>query len=140
MIVDCHAHYVPESLFQAVNEVAGSFSSVEMTSAEGSHRFAFCGGTPTRPLAPKLIDLDRRRSWLAEQGIDRQVVGGWMDILGYELEPGEGTAWCRLLNAHQLAATADESAFVPLATVPMQDGRAAAEVLAEASTRAFQVP
>ena len=63
---------------------------------------------------------------MAKQGIDRQVVGGWPDMFGYELPAAEGEAWCRLFNDAQLAAAKAEPRFVPLATVPLQDGARAA--------------
>src|SRR5262245_58950194 len=66
---------------------------------------------------------------MEKNGIDRQVVGGWVDMFGYELPAAEGTAWARLANEHLAAAAKAEPRLVPLATVPLQDGAAAAEVL-----------
>ena len=40
------------------------------------------------------------------RGIDRQVVGGWLDMFGYELPAAEGERWSRLANEH-LKAQAD---------------------------------
>jgi aminocarboxymuconate-semialdehyde decarboxylase len=71
------------------------------------------------------------------QGIDRQVVGGWVDSFGYELPPAEGEAWSRLANDAMLAAGNAESRLVPLATVPMQDGARAAAVLKQAIADGF---
>ena len=72
-----------------------------------------------------------------KQGIDRQVVGGWLDWFGYELPAAEGEAWCRLINEAQLAAAKAEPRFVPLATVPLQDGARAAAVLKAAIAAGF---
>jgi aminocarboxymuconate-semialdehyde decarboxylase len=63
------------------------------------------------------------------QGIDRQVVGGWVDMFGYELPAAEGEAWSRLINDALATAAKAEPRFVPLATVPLQDGTRAAAVL-----------
>jgi aminocarboxymuconate-semialdehyde decarboxylase len=72
-----------------------------------------------------------------KQGIDRQVVGGWVDSFGYELPAAEGEAWSRLANDAMRAAGNAEPRLVPLATVPMQDGARAAAVLKQAIADGF---
>src|SRR5262249_13869162 len=67
-----------------------------------------------------------------QQAIDAQVVGGWVDMFGYELPAAEGEAWSRLINEALLAAAKAEPRFIPLATVPLQDGARAAAVLKDA--------
>ena len=52
------------------------------------------------PLIPAMSDAALRRQWLTEQGIDRQVVAGWVDLVGYSLAPDEGADWARFLNEH----------------------------------------
>jgi aminocarboxymuconate-semialdehyde decarboxylase len=76
-----------------------------------------------------LSDIAARVGWMVKNGIDKQVVGGWVDMFGYELSAAEGAAWARLINESLAAAAKAEPRFVPLATVPLQDGAAAAEVL-----------
>ena len=135
MIIDCHAHLVPPALLAEIAGRAGEFPSLRLAEGEGGFGFSFAGGKPTRPVAPPLKDTEKRRAWMAEHGIARQVVGGWLDMFGYELPPAEGIAWSRLINRH-LAAAADRH-FVPLATVPLQDGTAAAEMLDEVMAVGF---
>jgi aminocarboxymuconate-semialdehyde decarboxylase len=137
MIIDTHAHYVPEAMLAALKSRGGEFPSVVMTPAQGSHSFAFCGGAPTRPIAPTLTDTEQRLAWMRERRIDHQVVGGWNDIFGYELPAEEGAAWSRFLNDWLLQGTKEIGALTPLATVPLQSGRHAAEVLAEALDSGF---
>jgi aminocarboxymuconate-semialdehyde decarboxylase len=72
-----------------------------------------------------------------KQGIERQVVGGWVDMFGYELPAAEGEAWSRLINDAMLSAARTEPRFVPLATVPLQDGARAAAVLKGAMDAGF---
>ncbi len=74
---------------------------------------------------------------MVKNGIDAQVVGGWVDMFGYELPAAEGTAWAQLINSHLAATAKIEPRFVPLATVPLQDGAAAAEVLRAAVSAGF---
>jgi aminocarboxymuconate-semialdehyde decarboxylase len=72
------------------------------------------------------------------QKIDCQVVGGWLDMFGYEIPAEEGLRWSRLINKHLAEAAKREPRFVPLATVPLQDGARAAEVLDEAYVAGFK--
>jgi aminocarboxymuconate-semialdehyde decarboxylase len=58
-------------------------------------------------------------------------------MFGYGLPAAEGTAWARLANEHLAAAAKAEPRFVPLATVPLQSGAAAAEVLRAAIAAGF---
>ncbi|RUT34674.1 amidohydrolase [Arsenicitalea aurantiaca] len=132
MIIDCHAHLVPPSLLAALKEKKAEFPSVKMIEDGASLAFSFAGRKATRPVSKPLSDIDGRLAWMDREGIDKQVVGGWLDMFGYELPVDEGAAWSRLINAHLLDAAARQDRFIPLATVPLQDGARAAEVLREA--------
>lgn len=138
MIIDSHAHLAPPGLIDAVRARRAEFPSVSVEEAGDSVSFAFCGGKRTRPVSPGLRDIPARLAWMDEQGIDRQVVGGWLDMFGNELPVAEGTAWSRMINDTLWQAAADEPRLVPLAALPMQDGTAAAEVLREAHTTGFK--
>ena len=98
MIVDCHAHLVPPDLLAAIRKDAARFPSVRQIEDGGSVAFAFGGGKPTRPVSKPLSDIPARLAWMAKQGIDKQVVGGWVDMFGYELPGAEAEAWDRLTN------------------------------------------
>jgi aminocarboxymuconate-semialdehyde decarboxylase len=137
MIIDSHAHLVPPSLLQAIRAEAGRFPSVRAIEQDGSLALAFAGGKATRPVSKPLSDIQGRLAWMAKNGIDAQVVGGWVDMFGYELPRAEGVAWAELINTHLLAARKAEPRFVPLATVPLQDGAAAADVLRAAVAAGF---
>src|SRR5476651_628250 len=137
MIVDCHAHLVPPELLAAIRKDAAKFPNVRLIEDGGSLALAFAGGKPTRPVSKPLSDIAGRVVWMAKQGIDRQVVGGWVDMFGYELPGAEAEAWARLANDTMLAAAKAEPHFVPLATVPLGDGARAAAVLKDAMTAGF---
>jgi len=72
------------------------------------------------------------------QKVDRQVVGGWLDMFGYEIPVEEGLRWSRPINQHLAEAAKREPRFVPLATVPLQDGARAAEILHETHAAGFK--
>ena len=134
MIVDCHAHLVPPELLAAIRRDAAKFPNVRQTEDGG---LSFAGAKPTRPVPKPLSDIPARVAWMAKQGIDKQVVGGWVDMFGYELPGAESEAWSRLTNDALLAAAKAESRFVPLATVPLGDGTRAARILKDARQAGF---
>jgi len=138
MIVDCHAHFVPSSLLEAARTEAGKFPSLRLVEdGNGAFGFSFAGSKPTRPVAKSLSDLGARLAWMDEQGIERQVVGGWLDMFGYELPREEGLRWAQLINTHLAAFAIAQPRFIPLATVPLQDGASAAHVLRSAHREGF---
>src|SRR5450830_632009 len=137
MIVDCHAHLVPPDLLAAIRKDKDRFPSLRLIEDGGSLAFAFAGAKPTRPISKPLSDIPARLAWMAKQGIDKQVVGGWVDMFGYELPGAEAEEWARLTNDALRAAAKAEPHFVPLATVPLGDGARAAAVLKAAIAAGF---
>jgi aminocarboxymuconate-semialdehyde decarboxylase len=137
MIIDVHGHLVPPDLLAAIRKERGRFPSLRLIEDGGALAIAFAGGKPSRPIMKGLSDTAARLAWMKREGIDRQVVGGWPDWFGYELPAAEGEAWCRLFNDAQLAAAKAEPRFVPLASVPLQDGARAASVLKAAAAAGF---
>ena len=137
MIVDCHAHLVPPELLAAIRMDAAKFPNVRLIEDGSGLAMAFAGGKPTRPVSKPLSDIAGRVAWMAKQGIDKQVVGSWVDMFGYELPGAESEAWARLTNDALRAAAKAEPRFVPLATVPLGDGARAAAVLKDAMKAGF---
>src|SRR5215813_2195989 len=138
MIIDCHAHLVPPTLLEAIRADQGSFPSIRLIEEGGSLGFSFAGNKPTRPVSKPLSDIAARLAWLDTNKIDRQVVGGWLDMFAYEIPVEEGQRWSRLINAHLAKLAKEQPRFIPLATVPLQDGARAAEVLKEAHSQGFK--
>jgi len=137
LIIDVHAHFTPKLMFERLDANTSKFPSVKMTRDDKGIRMQFPGSEPTRPISPRLSDLDDRRAWMDKNGIDHQLLSGWLDIFGYELPAQEGLAWSRYYNDCMWDQLRDEPRFTPLATVPLQDGRLAAEVLGEALDKGF---
>jgi aminocarboxymuconate-semialdehyde decarboxylase len=138
MILDCHAHLAPPSLLDDIRANSARFPSVRLIEEGGSLGFSFAGGKPTRPVSKPLSDIGARLEWLDANGIERQVVGGWLDMFAYEIPVEEGAAWSRLINDHLAGAAKAQPRFIPLATVPLQDGARAAEVLRDAHDQGFR--
>lgn len=137
LVIDIHAHFTPKALLQRFDVHAAQFPGVKLLRDDKGARMQFPGTEPTRPVFPKLSDLADRRAWMDKNGIDHQLVGGWLDSFGYELAPREGLAWSRFINDCMRDELRNEPRFTPLATVPLQDGKLAAEVLGEAMDRGF---
>ena len=131
MIVDVHAHFVPQKMLDALARSRATFPNVELLHEDDSFKLGFAGGPLTRPVNPKLHEAELRCAWMAQNKIDMQVTGGWLDAFGYELAPEEGAAWSRFLNEHLKEATEANPFLAPLGSVPLQDGALAAEVLRE---------
>ncbi len=137
MIVDAHAHLVPLDLLAAIRKDAAKFPNARLIEDAHGLAFSFAGAKPTRPVSKPLSDVAGRLAWMAKNGIDKQVTGGWVDMFGYELPGAEGEAWARLTNDALMAAAKSDPHFVPLATVPLGDGARAASVLRDAMKAGF---
>jgi len=137
LIIDVHAHYLPRLALERFDAHAQQFPSVQLYRGDAGVRMAFARGEATRPISPKLSDLEDRKQWMDKNGIDHQLVGGWLDSFGYELPAAEGAVWSRYLNRCLLDGLANEPRFTALATVPLQDGKLAAEVLTEGWSQGF---
>jgi len=137
MIIDTHAHYLPQPMLNALGDKGSGFPSIEMMRDGDIFKLAFAGGAPTRPIAAKLREGELRMEWMSAQGIDAQVVGGWLDSFGYEIADEEGREWNRFINEHLMGATAGNDRLAPLASVPLQNGEMAAEILTEALAAGF---
>ena len=129
---------IPPDLLTTIRKEGPRLSSLRLIEDPAGLAIAFGGGKPSRPIMKGLSDLTGRLAWMQKQGIDRQVNGGWPDWFGSDLPAGEGETWCRLMNDGLLSAAKAEPRFVPLATLPMQDGARAGAVLKAAMAAGFR--
>jgi aminocarboxymuconate-semialdehyde decarboxylase len=137
MIIDCHGHLLPELLLEELADSASKFPSIQVQRTEGKWQLGFAGGALTRPIMPRLRETEQRFDWMAKEGLEHQVCGGWLDAFGYELPADEGALWSRLTNKHLAAAAAEAGKVTTLCSVPLQDGKLAATILAEAMDQGF---
>ncbi len=119
-MIDSHAHFVPPDLAARI-AADGARLGVRLGS---DGRVAFASGETSRPLSPALLTSRR------PAGCDVQIVSPWIDLVGYGLDAERGAGWARLLNTAMAGRPA-------LATVPLQDGRAAAGELSWALGHGF---
>src|ERR1700688_2412468 len=104
MIIDAHAHFVPQALIDDLVAQRHPARSVKV-SVENGVRLAFGNSDAKRPIPRGMETADARPKWLIAHGTDGQVVGACVDMFGYDLPVDEAADWSRFLNAHMLAAT-----------------------------------
>ena len=138
MIIDTHGHMIPPDVLASIRKEGPKLSSLRLIEDPAGLAIAFGSAKPSRPIMKGLSDVAGRLAWMDKQGIDKQVNGGWPDWFGSDLSPADGEVWCKLINEGLLAAARVEPRFVPLATLPMQDGKAAASVLKSAMATGFR--
>jgi aminocarboxymuconate-semialdehyde decarboxylase len=139
--IDVHAHHVPADFLRRLREAGTrkSFPHCQIEDVAGGGARLKIGDEPwTRPVAPGLLKIDARTERLADRAIVAQLNGGWLDVFGYSLPAEEGAAWSAFLNdtlRESLAsASTPDVTYLPLATVPLQDGMLAATELARAAS------
>lgn len=131
MVIDMHAHYVANRLVKEVQASGNRYGVKVQLTADGRPTYDV-GGFVARPVRAPLSDFASRKADIAKEGVDRQIVGPWMDLTGYTLPAEEGARWTRLQNegqAEEIEGPPPGDTFVGLAGLPMQDpARAAAEL------------
>ena len=137
MIIDTHAHYLPQAMLEDLNNRRNMFPNIDCMKEDEIWKLGFAAGPLTRPILPKLRQADTRVEWMNKQRIDIMVCGGWLDSFGYEISDDEGKNWSLFINDHLLKACSETDRFVPLCSVPMQNGKMAAEVLERALDDGF---
>ncbi len=127
-MIDAHAHLAPKSFLQ---EIARSRAfDVDVEETPQGHAVQFPRLPKLRPAGGGLVDTAVRRPWMEANGVTSQYFGVWLDIQGYTLPNTQAADWSRLLNEHLARAAGDGGvAFKALASVPVQDGEAAARAL-----------
>jgi aminocarboxymuconate-semialdehyde decarboxylase len=113
--------------------MASRLADVEVVNTDDGYVLTFPGGKPLRPVAGTMLSHEDRLAWLDGQGLERQLVAPWLDVMGQELPPAAGREWVRALNdalAEDVAGTKDR--VLALATVHLGDGAAAAGELERA--------
>lgn len=134
MIIDVHAHCIPQSFREWLDQ-KGPSVGVHAVESDSGPFIRFPDGVETGVQFgwPSLTDTDTRIASMDAMGIDIQVLAGWIDLVGYEVDGQNAAAYS---SAHN-EALVDQQArhpdrFRSLATVPLQDPALAAETLAHA--------
>ncbi len=144
MIIDVHAHAIPPRFIEYLagrGDGAAARPAVtaglETIESERGLQVQF-GDRKTAPFNPALSDMEARVAWMDRVGIDVQVLAGWIDLTGYEIDPAAAGDYSRAHN-ETLAdyAAAHDDRFRLIGTVPLQAPRAAAAELGRLMASGF---
>ena len=132
--IDIHAHMVPGALWQAV---AGKRDWYGYRDHGGDGERIIGNGLVTTFTSDKVrYTPEQRLQDMDAQKIDVQVVSIHTPFFGYHLDAGQGKALAREVNEEIAAMTRQwPTRFAGLATLPMQDVKAAIEALEHAVTK-----
>jgi aminocarboxymuconate-semialdehyde decarboxylase len=132
--IDMHAHMVPQALWRAA-DAGQDWYGFRHEPGEGIGT-VMARGKRTHFSSPKVrLSLDERVKDMDAQGVDVQVVSIHTPFFGYDLDPAQGRQLARDVNDEIAAMTRQHpTRFAGLATLPMQDVKAAIEELERATT------
>lgn len=143
MIIDMHAHILTEEmirLMQGVSKTYAPFLTTTDTPYPSGLTTSSQGFTLTFPSRPSTTtwpegghNVDLRLEDMARTGVDVQAISPFVGTFLYEIPTEVNVEYCKLYN-EQFAELkkAHPGKFAPLATVPLQDGQAAADELERA--------
>ena len=89
MIIDTHAHMLPQSTLDEFENQRKNFPSIELLIQDDKFQLSFNKKALTRPIMPKLRLFEARQKFLSETRIDLQLSGGWLDSFAYQIDPEE---------------------------------------------------
>ncbi len=129
MIVDVHAHCIPEELLRWIDR-GGADPGVRIIENGGGRAVEIAGRVTTAPLRRDLTDVATRIAAMDRMGVDVQVLSSWADLTAYELDPGRATEYAKAYNDSLAAeAASNTDRFRAMGTIPLQDPPAAAAEL-----------
>jgi aminocarboxymuconate-semialdehyde decarboxylase len=133
--IDIHAHLVPRSLWQAA-EARRDWYGFRHEPGDGLGTFLGGNGKRTGFTSPKVrFTPEERLQDMDAQGVDVQVISIHTPLFGYHLDPAPGRALAREVNDEIAAMTRQwPTRFAGLATLPVQDVKAAIDELERAVT------
>ena len=133
--IDIHAHLVPRSLWQAA-DARKPWYGFKHEPGEGLGTIVGDGKRTTFTSDKVRYATEERLRDMDAQGVDVQVVSIHTPLFGYHLDATEGSALARDVNDEIAGMTRQWPArFAGLATLPMQDVKAAIAELERAVTK-----
>jgi aminocarboxymuconate-semialdehyde decarboxylase len=143
MIIDMHAHILTEEmirLMQGVSKTHAPFLTTTDTPYPCGLTTSSQGFTLTFPSRPSTTtwpegghNVDLRLEDMARTGVDVQAISPFVGTFLYEIPTEVNVEFCKLYNEEFARLKREHPGkFAPLATVPLQDGEAAAAELERA--------
>jgi len=134
MAIDVHAHYVPPSIIEKLLTDGASMGIDVVESEPQCHCLHFHYGLKCRPFFSRLLESPQARiESMQAQGVQKQILCGWVDVFGHGLEDSQGKRWHELLNNSMGEFCAKNSnSFGFLASAHMPNAALAAKELERA--------
>ncbi|MEI8035411.1 MAG: amidohydrolase family protein [Betaproteobacteria bacterium] len=134
--LDIHAHHVGERVVERIRLEGAGYGVILQNNDQGQTRIDIGGRLTGMPLIPTLLNEAARLHWMDQNGIDIQLLSGWMDLAAYHLEPKAGQ-WLSRIQNEALAelVVKQPDRYKAAAMVPLQLGSLAAEELRYAVTQ-----
>ncbi len=131
-VIDCHAHMVPPDMWRAML-TDGARYGVEIGGSDERRMIRLAGSSYARPMYMPLTATAERIATMDRQGVDMQVLSGYVDFSGYTMPLELGTKFAELQNETMAGVVAaDPDRYVGAANVPLQDAATAVKVMARA--------
>src|SRR5215831_12333933 len=131
-VIDCHAHIVPPDMWRTMLK-DGPRYGVEIGGDDQRRMIRLAGSDYARPMYMPLTATDARIATMDRQGVDMQVLSGYVDFTGYTMPLDLGTKFAELQNeAIAAVVAANPTRYAGAATVPLQDTATAIKVMARA--------
>ena len=128
-VIDTHAHIVPPEMLKALRKNSDGYG-VTFTGDEKKPIVQLAGSNYIRPLPMFLTHLDHRIETMDRQGVDMQILAGWVDFSAYTMPLNLGIKFSELQNESIAAVVADNPGrYVGAANVPLQDAASAIKML-----------
>ncbi|MDO9459969.1 MAG: amidohydrolase family protein, partial [Alphaproteobacteria bacterium] len=129
--IDIHAHIVPQD-FPA--DPSGGKNNrwpcMQCDAKDPTKAMVMIGDKPFRPVDDRCWNVDRRLTFMAEDGVDIQVLSPMPELLSYWLPLEDALPLNRHVNDSVAAMVAQApDKFIGLGGVPMQDPDVAAREL-----------
>ena len=126
MTIDVHAHFVPPTMLETLDERGRDFGVSLVEREPGARCCVIEGGATIRPFFDAILDVEGRLAEMDRQTVDREILTLWADLFAYDLPADKGAVWHRHMNDH-LAALVDRfpDRFSWMGSCPMQHQGAA---------------
>jgi aminocarboxymuconate-semialdehyde decarboxylase len=131
-VIDCHAHIVPPDMWRTMLK-DGARYGVEIGGDEQRRMIRLAGSSYARPMYMPLTATDERLATMDRQGVDMQVLTGYIDFSGYTMPLDLGTRFAELQNETIAGVVAaNPTRYAGAANVPLQDTPAAIKMMERA--------
>jgi aminocarboxymuconate-semialdehyde decarboxylase len=134
-VIDTHAHIVPPDMLKMLRKNSEHYG-VMFSGDEKRTLVQLAGSDYVRPLPMFLTHLGERIATMDRQGVDMQILTGWVDFSAYTMPLDLGVRFSELQNDTIAAVVAaNPNRYAGAANVPLQDAAAAVKVLQRAADR-----